>query len=216
MGQQEGFRTPGGVRGAAADAPAPPLFDERSARRAAPVVPLEKIARRQRLARWAGNWRETVRSPQFRRSWPLALLVVATLAAAVAAMGIYNQDNNAPAAATTTTNATAGATADAGTTATSPAPDEIKNSREASDARRGREDGVAPDAAALGSGEAFAAPTALGSFLGGEADEQQDEAAPGRDERGAERDKGKRQKRSKRRQQPRRSGGGAILFDVIR
>ena len=215
MGQQEDFRTPAGGVDAAAEAPAPPIFDERAARTAAPVVPLDRVVRRERFARWAqGGWRETVRSPQFRRSWPLALLVVATLAAAVAAASVYNQENAAPAPpAMTDSTAGAPASADAGQTAASPAPNEIENSRGAREARR--ENRIAPDAAAAVNPEAFAAP-ALGNFLGGAADSQDGAAAAGRDERAGERDKGKRQKRSKRRHGAGRSGGGAILFDVIR
>jgi len=215
MGQQEDFRTPGGGHDVTADAP--PIFNERSARRAAPVVPLEKIARRQRFARWAGGWRETVRSPQFRRSWPLALLVVATLAAAVAAMSIYNQDGTAtgavPITNSTADEPAAGASAaDSAKSVATPARNEFENSR---DVRRG--DVVGPDAATAGNAEAFAA-SALGSFLGGEPGkgEQGGAAASARDERASERDKGKRQKRSKRHQGARRNGGGAVLFDVIR
>lgn len=222
MGQQEDFRTPVGGADAAPDGPAPPLFDERSARR---VVPLERVARRERFARLFGGWRETVGSPQFRRSWPLALLLVATLAAAVAATTNYTRSDDAPNAARTTATATAEATAEAPATAdaetaaaASPARAEAGDSLEARGARRGRESNVSTDAAAAVNSQAFAA-SALGGFLGDDdeaRDGQGDPAASGRDERGGERERGKRQKRSKRRHGERRSSGGAILFDVIR
>jgi hypothetical protein len=221
MGQQEGFRTPAGGADAAPDAPAAPFFDERSALRAAPVVPLEMVARRSRFANWSvGGWRETVRSPQFRRSWPLALLLVATLAAAVAASNIYSGDEAAQTVAPATGATTAetaddtAATADAQKPATSTARSGIDGPREARNARREREQAVGPDEKAVGSPEAFTA-SALGNFIAGEADgEQPDAAASGRDARDGERDKGKRHKRSKRGRGARR--GGAILFDVIR
>ena len=214
MGQQEDFRTPGGTADAAPQAPPAPLFDERSALRAAPVVPLERVARRERFARLAGGWRETVSSPQFRRSWPLALLLVATLAAAVAATNIYTRDDAQSAApANAATNANVTATADAETTAAPPARDENDDPREA---RRASD--ASTDAASAGNSQAFAA-SALGSFFGdeGEArDGQGGDAASGRDERSGERDRGKRQKSPKRRHGAKRSKGGAILFDVIR
>jgi hypothetical protein len=210
MEQQEDFRTPAGTGDGAAGGPAAPLFDERSARTAAPVVPLEKVARRERFARWtAGGWRETVNSPRFRRSWPLALLLLATLAAAVAATNFYSRDDTAQRVAPATVapaaangNETA-ATADAGQTARN----ESDNSREARDARG--EDTAGVDEKSVGNPEVFAAAT-LGNLLGGADAERGDAVATG----GGERDKGKRQKRSKRRQGARR--GGAILFDVIR
>ena len=219
MGQQEGFRTPAGAQNDAPGALSTPIFDERSALKAAPVVPLEKVARSERFARLAGGWRETVNSPQFRRSWPLALLLVATLAAAVAATNIYNDDDaqtaapaNTAASAATTANVTA--TADAETTTAPPARDERDGAREARNTPRERDSSVSPDAASVGNSQALAA-SALGNFHGDDGDAREGRggaAASGRDER----DRGKRQKRSKRRHGARRSGGGAILFDVIR
>ncbi|HLL75040.1 MAG TPA: hypothetical protein VK421_07215, partial [Pyrinomonadaceae bacterium] len=192
-----------------------PLFDEHSARTAAPVVPLEEVARRRRFATWAaGGWRDTVRSPQFRRSWPLALLLAATLVAAVAAAGIYKRDDaaqTAPATGEATAGTATDTAADAEKTAAQPAPKEIDDSRVPRDARRASN--VSPDTAAVGNREALAA-SALGNPLGNVGDERPDVAASGRDERNGERDKGKRQKRSKRRQGA--SRGGAVLFDVIR
>lgn len=211
MRQQEDFRTPEGAQ----DGAAAPLFDERSALKAAPVVPLARVARRNRFAGWAaGGWRETVNSPQFRRSWPLALLLLATLAAAVAAANFYGHDDAAqPAApAVAGTAADTAATADAGQTT----PNEIDNPREARDTRRESKDAAVPDEKSVVNPEAFTA-SALGSVLGGAGDagvEQQDAAASGRDERDGRRDGGKRRKDSKRRQGQRR--GGAVLFDVIR
>lgn len=210
MGQQEDFRTPDGAQGGS---PAP-LFDERSARTAAPVVPLARVARRSRFADWkAGGWRETVNSPQVRRSWPLALLLVATLAAAVAATNFYDRDDAAqPAAPATAATATdTAATADADQTARS----ETENSRVSRGTRRASEDAAVPDEKSVVNSEAFTA-SALGSLLGGAGDAGVgQDAASGRDERnGGRRDGGKRVKGSKRRQGARR--GGAILFDVIR
>ena len=217
MGQQEDFRTPGDAADAAVEAPAPPLFDERSARRAAPVVPLERVARRSRFASWTpGGWRDAVSSPQFRRSWPLALLLVATLAAAVAATNFYSHDEATNNATNDATTANVTATADAEITAATPARNENGDSDEARSAQRERR--VSPDAATVGNPQAFAA-SALGSFLGDEGDArdaQGDAATSGHDERGGDRDRGKRQKSSKRRHGPKRSKGGAILFDVIR
>lgn len=222
MRQQEDFRTPGDGAGGAADGPAAPIFDEQSALKAAPVVPLDKVARRERFARRAGGWRETVRTPQFRRSWPLALLLVATLAAAVAATNIYNNDG-AQNAAPTNVAATAASAADATapsaaetTAAETTARDGTDNSPQARGARR--DSNVSTDAAAVGNSQALAA-SALGNLPGNTIDsddEQGDTAASGSDERGGERDKGKRQKRSKRRHGAKRASGGAILFDVIR
>lgn len=207
-GQQEDFRTPAG----AGDGPAEPLFDERSAQKAAPVVPLEEVSRRSRFATWAaGGWRDTARSPQFQRSWPLGLLLVATLAAAAAVMNTRRNDAAAQAVSPTTGAATVAgtnATADAQNMAAPQASDEPENSREARDTRRESASDAARDAVLPGNMETFAAP-AIGGFPG---DGQRDAAA--RDERSGERDKGKRQKHLKRRQGARR--GGAILFDVIR
>jgi hypothetical protein len=219
MGQQEDFRTPAGGADGAANSPPAPLFDERSALKAAPVVPLETVARRRRFARWAGGWRETVRSPQFRRSWPLALLLVATLAAAVAATSIYSRGDDAlpsetTAAATAAEPASGAAGGQSAKTLAPPSRGEIENSRAARNARRGsdNESAVAPDAVTSGNREAFAA-AALGNLLAGGGDGQTDALEDGRD---GNRGKGKRQKRSKRRQGARRGGGGAVLFDVIR
>lgn len=220
MRQQEDFRTPGGGASTSADGHGAPFFDEQSALKAAPVVPLERVARRERLARLAGGWRETVRTPQFRRSWPLALLLVATLAAAVAATNIHTDDDARNVARTTdaaaaATSADADATAGAEKTVAPAARDEADNSLQARGERRGRGN----NAATVGGSEAFAA-SALGNFPGNDGDARDaqgdDHAASGRDERGGGRDKGKRQKGSKRRHGARRNGGGAILFDVIR
>ena len=214
MRQQEDFRTPDGAQSDARASSSAPLFDERSARRAAPVVPHASVARRRRFADWtAGGWRETVNSPQFRRSWPLALLLVATLAAAVAATNFYDRDDAAQTAApaTAATAADTAATADAEQTARS----EIENSREARGTRRASEDDdAAPDEKSVVNSEALTA-SALGSLLGGAGDAGvEQDAASGRDERNGRRDGGKRNKSSKRRQGARR--GGAVLFDVIR
>jgi hypothetical protein len=217
--QQEDFRTTTGGESAAPEAPPAPLFDERSALRAAPVVPLERVARRERFARWARGWRGTVNTPQFRRSWPLALLVVATLAAGAAALGFYAEDDapRAPMPAGAATNAATKETpdgADASARA-QPARAETEPARHSRDARRG-DSGIAPEAAAVGGAEVLAA-SALGNVLGGAGEENspRDEAAV-EEARGGERERGKRHKRAKRRHAPRRNGGGAILFDVIR
>ena len=214
MGQQEGFRTPESARDDARGALPTPMFDERSAQKAAPVVPLERVARRRRFAtRAAGGWRETLRSPQFRRSWPLALLLVATLAAGVAALNIYDHEDAARrvAPASAATGDDTGAAADAQKPAASAGREEIDNPRAA---RRAGEDSAGPDEKSAVNPEALTA-AALGGFFGGD-DERRDEAAAGRDERGGERDKGRGQKRPKRRHGGRRTSGGAILFDVIR
>lgn len=216
MRQQEDFRTPGG----AAKAHAAPFFDDQSALKAAPVVPLDRVARRERFAHLAGGWRDKVSSPQFRRSWPLALLLVATLAAAVVATtNIHSHDDARNAAtANAATAADAPAPADAETAAAPPARGESGDSLQARGARRGRDGDAATGAAPAGNSQAFTA-SALGNFRGNDGDssgEQGDEVAPGRDERGGERDRGKRRKGSKRRHGATRGGGGAILFDVIR
>lgn len=217
MGQQEDFRTPGGAGNGARDGVSAPLFDDRSAQRAAPVVPLERVARRERFKHLAGRWRAVSRTPQFHRTWPLALLVLATLAAAaVAAANFYSRGDATRAAAPLT----AAATVESDDDATGANDDmeqpaargEINDSRGVGKARGGG--AAAADEKPAGNSEVFAA-AALGNLLGSADDpngERDEAAAAG----GGERDKGKRQKRAKRRQGAARARGGAILFDVIR
>ena len=213
MRQQEDFRTRPGAAGDAPPASSVPLFDERSARTAAPVVPLAKVSRGSRFPLWAGGWRETVNSPRFRRSWPLALLLLATLAA-VAAANFSGHDGDAQPIAPTTAATAAGTAA---TAAEQSARDGSDDSRAARPARRASEDDAAPDEKSVANPAALTA-SALGQLIGddGGASAARDDDASARDGRDGGRDNGKRSKGSKRREGSRRTRGGAILFDVIR
>ena len=220
MRQQEDFRTPEDARSGLAT----PLFDEDSARTAAPVIPLDRVARRRSFAGRAalGDWRAPLRSPGFRRSWPLALLLSATLAAGVIGTNIYHGRDSAQ----SPTPATRDAAAEPEKTDDKIAAPEARAaaadaSRGDSPARPARGERAPSGTAADGDdAETFAASSALGSFFGGVGDDGEEAGKQGRVEPGGENGKGKRHGRSKRRQKAKRGGGsssgGARLFDVIR